>query len=124
MTALETASAAYGSSTRVTRTARDTEYEVLARISRRLKSASRPDAPFSELASAIHDNRSLWNIFAFDLASPGNALPGELRNGLLALARFVHDHSSKVLRQAGSVDVLIDINTAVMRGLRPAETQP
>jgi flagellar protein FlaF len=121
VTALEQARAAYGASARVTRTNRDTEFEVLARITRRLKLSMAPDAAFSELASALHDNRSLWGAFALDLATPGNGLPVDLRNRLLSLARFVEEHTSKVLSQTGSAEVLVEINTAVMRGLRPTE---
>jgi flagellar protein FlaF len=123
VTVLDQAQAAYGTSVRVTRTPRDSEFEVLARITRRLRSAAEPDAAYSELASAIHDNRSLWSIFANDLLMPGNALPRELRERLLYLARFVDDHSSKVLRNSATVDALVEINTAVMRGLRPSETR-
>lgn len=124
MTALEKAHAAYGASIRVTRSERDTEFDVLARVTRRLRAASALHAPFPDLARAIHDNRSLWSLFALDLSLPSNGLPDDLRQGLLSLARFVDEHSSKVLKEAASVDVLIDINTAVMRGLRPAEAQP
>jgi flagellar protein FlaF len=124
VTALDKARAAYGASARVTRTPRDTELDVLARVTCRLKLASGEDAAFPDLAHAIHDNRSLWNTFAVDLADPGNGLPAELRDRLLYLSRFVEDHSSKVLRNAGSVEVLVEINTAVMRGLRPAEVHP
>ena len=124
MTALEKAHAAYGASIRATRSARDTEFDALARMTKRLRAVSGADAPFPELASAIHDNRALWSLFALDLSIPTNGLPNELRDRLLSLARFVDDHSSRVLRNAATVDVLIDINTAVMRGLRPAEAQP
>lgn len=123
MTALDQAQVAYGSSARITRTPRDIEFEVLARVTRRLRSATEPGARYADLASAIHDNRSLWGIFATDLMTPGNGLPGDLRKGLLSLARFVEDHSSKVLRDAATVEPLVEINTAVMRGLRPAESR-
>jgi flagellar biosynthesis activator protein FlaF len=124
VTALEKAHAAYGASIRVTRSPRDTEFDVLARVTKRLRAACGPDAPFPEFARAIHDNRSLWSLFALDLALPTNGLPKELRDRLLSLARFVDDHSSRVLKDAATADVLIEINTAIMRGLRPPETQP
>jgi flagellar biosynthesis activator protein FlaF len=124
VTALEKAHAAYGASIRVTRSPRDTEFDVLARVTRRLKLASEPDAPFPDLASAVHDNRSLWSIFAIDVALPTNGLPKDLRERLLSLARFVDDHSSRVLKEAATADALIDINMSVMRGLRPAEARP
>jgi flagellar protein FlaF len=124
VTALEKAHAAYGASIRVSRSPRDIEFDVLARVTKRLRAASGPDAPFPELVSAVHDNRALWNLFALDLSLPTNGLPKELRDRLLSLARFIDDHSSKVLKNAGTTDALIDINTAVMRGLRPTEAQP
>jgi flagellar biosynthesis activator protein FlaF len=123
VTALEKAHAAYGASIRVTRSPRDTEFDVLARVTKRLRAASAPDAAFPDLASAIHDNRSLWSLFALDLALPTNGLPKDLRERLLSLARFVDDHSSRVLNESATTDVLIDINTSVMRGLRPMEAQ-
>jgi len=124
VTALEKAHAAYGASIRVTRSPRDTEFDVLARVTKRLRAASGAGAPFPDLASAIHDNRALWSLFALDLALPTNGLPKELRDRLLSLARFVDDHSSKVLNETATADVLIDINTSVMKGLRPMEVQP
>lgn len=119
MTARDQAQAAYGASFHVTRTLRETEFEVLARVTRQLRSAAEPNVDFGNLASAIHDNRSLWSIFATDLLLPGNRLPEDLRGRLLYLARFVEDHSSKVLRKTAPIDALVEINTAVMRGLRP-----
>lgn len=123
MTVLDQAQAAYGTSVRVTRTPRDVEFDVLARVTRRLRSSAETGAPYTDLASAIHDNRSLWSLFAIDLLTPGNGLPADLRDRLLSLARFVDDHSSKVLRDEASVDALVEVNTAVMRGLRPAEAR-
>lgn len=52
------------------------------------------------------------------MAAPGNGLPQDLRARLFYLYQFTEHHSGKVLADQGSVDVLIDINTAVMRGLR------
>jgi flagellar biosynthesis activator protein FlaF len=123
VTALDQARAAYGTSARAIRTPRDTEHEALARVTRNLKQA-RDTAPqsFPDLVGAVHDNRTLWTIFAADLAGVGNGLPLELRGRLISLAAFVDAHSVKVLNGKERVDVLIDINVAVMRGLRPTES--
>jgi flagellar biosynthesis activator protein FlaF len=91
------------------------EYDLFARITRRLTTSSRD---FAALASAIHDNRTLWTTLAADVSDPGNGLPGPLRAQLFYLAEFTAVQSRKVLDGSGSVDVLVDINTAVMRGLR------
>lgn len=122
MTALDQARTAYGVSARAIRTPRDMEHDALARVTHRLKRAQvSAAAPFADLARAVHDNRTLWTIFAVDLVDPRNGLPPDLRARLLSLAAFVESHSSKVLRGTGTVDPLVEINAALMRGLRAAE---
>jgi flagellar protein FlaF len=70
------------------------------------------------LAEALYDNRKLWGIFATDVADPGNPLPKDLKARLFYLAEFTNHHTSKVLAREASVEPLIDINTAILRGLR------
>ena len=48
----------------------------------------------------------------------GNGLPIELRAQIISLAEFVRRHSLAVLGGRASVSALIDINTAIMKGLR------
>ena len=52
------------------------------------------------------------------VAEEGNGLPAKLRAQLFYLYEFTTQHSRAVRDRKASVDVLIDINTAVMRGLR------
>ena len=119
MTAQTLAQRAYGQTAAPTRTARGTEYEVMARITHRLiSSAKQGRKGFSQLCQAIHDNRRMWTILATDVADEANSLPQELRARIFYLAEFTHDHSSKVLRREATVAPLIEINSAVMRGLR------
>lgn len=116
------ARAAYASPATPIRTLRDIEYEALARVTRRLKqAASRGDGGFPALAEALHDNRLLWTALAADVAGDGNGLPNELRARLFYLAEFAMAHGRKVLGGVADPQVLIDINTAVMRGLRGEE---
>jgi flagellar protein FlaF len=68
--------------------------------------------------TALHDNRRLWTAFAADLATQGNGFPPELRARLFYLAEFTCRHTDQVLSGAATADVLVEINTAVMRGLR------
>lgn len=119
MNALSMAKTAYSKPGQPTRTLRGTEYELFARITHRLKSASATERPgFSTLARALHDNRSLWTILAADVADKENGLPPNLRAQLFYLSEFTAQHTSKVLAGDATADVLIDINTSVMRGLR------
>jgi flagellar protein FlaF len=101
------------------RTERGTEYAVFAQITRRMKSVDEADrAAFPRLAAAVSDNQRLWGTLAEDLLGDGNALPLTLRAQLVSLAEFVRRHSLAVLAGRASVAPLIDINTAIMKGLR------
>lgn len=113
------AKTAYANPNQPARTARDSEYDIFARTTYRLKQASaRADTDYSGLAQAVYDNRRLWRMLAADLALPGNGLPEMLRARLLYLNDFTQTHSRKVLSGVASAEVLIEINTAIMRGLR------
>ncbi len=119
MNALQQAKTAYGSSQTQIRSPRGTEYEAFARITHALKSAAAKGKPgFSQLAMALHQNRQLWTILAADVAEDANPLPDELRARIFYLAEFTTTHSRLVLKHKADVDVLIDINTSIMRGLR------
>ena len=118
MNALQMAKTAYAANQTPIRTPRGTEYEAFARVTHRLKSAGRDETPFPELAAALHANRQLWTLLAADVAEPDNALPTNLRARVFYLAEFTAHQTSKILRGVETVDVLVEINTAVMRGLR------
>jgi flagellar protein FlaF len=113
------AKTAYSNPGQPTRTPRGTEYEVFARITHRLKAAAALDkTQFPSLVRALHENRELWTMLAVDVASPGNALPPQLRAQIIYLYEFTMQHTSKVIGGTATPEVLIDINTAVMRGLK------
>ena len=107
--------AGYGSS--VVRTARDAEYDVFSRVTRMLRQAHMTEDGL-ELIVAVDKNNQLWTILASDLAEEDNALPAELRAGLLSLAIFSLRHGRAVMTQGASPQPLIDINLHVMKGLR------
>ncbi len=105
----------YGSS--VVRTARDAEYDVFSRVTRMLRQADTTGDGL-DLIAAVDKNNQLWTILASDLAGPGNALPDQVRAGLLSLAGFALRHGHSALSGRAGVAPLIDINMAMMRGLR------
>ena len=117
MNAPQVAQRAYARTDTPARSARDLEYELLARITRRL-AATAANTDHGALVSALHDNEKLWRTFAADVSQPENGLPPDLRARLYYLYEFTAQHSPKVRDGAESVAVLVDINTAVMRGLR------
>lgn len=118
MNALDLARTAYATPGAPVRSGRSTEYDLFARITRRLREAAtgagRANPP---LVEALHDNQSLWTTLAVDVADDGNGLPRELRARLFYLAEFTREHTRRVLKGEASAGVLVDINTAVMRGL-------
>ncbi|MDO5647421.1 flagellar biosynthesis regulator FlaF [Paracoccus sp. (in: a-proteobacteria)] len=97
----------------IVQTPRDTEYDVFSKVTRLLRQADGPNA-----IQAVHKNNELWTLLATDLATPGNALPDDVKAGLLSLAGFAIRHGHAVLRGEAPVDPLIDINLTVMKGLR------
>lgn len=110
---------AYRRQTETIRTGRGIEYDAFARITYRLQAAAKSGpVGFGELASALHANRRLWTILVTDVADRNNPLPPALKAQIVSLAEFVRRHSSTLLRGEGSVEILVEINSAIMRGLR------
>ncbi len=119
MTAHSLAKTAYAANKTPIRTSRGTEYDAFAHVTHRLKSAeARGPAGFADVAQALHANRRLWTMLAADVAEDGNGLPRDLRARIFYLAEFTVQHSRKVLRGEDSAEALVEINTAIMRGLR------
>jgi flagellar protein FlaF len=112
---------AYGSQAGV-RTHRGVEYDTFARVTAALKKAAvTAKENFSAFAKALDDNRRLWTIIAADVADGGNLLPEQLRAQIFYLAEFTITQTSRVLRREAKADILIEINTMIMRGLRSQE---
>lgn len=113
------ARAAYARPEAPQRSPRAVEYDLLARATTALaQAAARKSEGFPALIAALDDNQRLWSTLAADVAEPENGLPAKLRAQLFYLYEFTTRHSRAVRECKASVEVLIDINTAVMRGLR------
>jgi flagellar biosynthesis activator protein FlaF len=114
------AHAAYARPEAPQRNPRAVEYDLLARTTKALAQAAagKSDGFFPALVTALDDNQRLWSTLAADVAEPENGLPAKLRAQLFYLYEFTTQHSRAVRDGKASVEVLIDINTAVMRGLR------
>lgn len=99
------------------RTERDSEYDAFSYVTRLLR-----DAKNSRLGpatvQAIHKNSELWSILATDLAQPDNTLPDETKAGLISLAGFAIRQGFSVLNNGGTINSLIEVNVAIMKGLR------
>lgn len=118
MTALAQAAVAYGHVQTHIRTPRGTEYEAIAKVTRALKStAAHRDKRFPDFVAALQANRRLWIHLAASVADADNKLDPTLRARLFFLAEFTEEHSRKVLHESASTDILVEINSGVMRGL-------
>ena len=95
-----------------------TEYRLLGLVTQALIAARDLDRlEFSRRAEALDWNRRVWSAFATDCGAKGNALPDQLRAGIISLSLFVSKHSSEVLRDGADIEPLIDINRMIMQGL-------
>jgi flagellar protein FlaF len=119
VSAAQSAQRTYARKAEPTRTPRTLEYDLLAQATQRLTKAW-PDrrTNFAALATALNENLNIWSTLAADVADPQNGLPPALRARLFYIYQFTEKHSRDVLSKDASVEVLTDINTAVMRGLR------
>ncbi|MEM9370575.1 MAG: flagellar biosynthesis regulator FlaF [Pseudomonadota bacterium] len=116
------ASAVYGNAMTSVKTPRQVEYQAFAKVTTDLRrTAAMGREGFPELAKALHLNLKLWTIIAGSVAADGNALPDQLRARLFYLADFTRDHTRKVLHADETVDPLIDVNVAIMKGLSHQE---
>ncbi len=119
MIAHSAARAAYSRPEAPQRNPRDLEYDLLARATKALSQAARgTPRNYPALVAALDENQRLWSALAADVAEPGNGLPVQLRAQLFYLYEFTAQHSQAIRDKDASVEVLIDINSAVMRGLR------
>lgn len=108
----------YGNVGRSIGSDRDIEIQVFQTAISRLRSISGLDFKLtSESAKILSDNMKLWDMLTVDLAHEANALDDKLSAQLIGLAKFVRVHTMSLYRGEGSVDVLVDINTAILKGL-------
>ena len=116
------AQTAYSAASAPIKTERSTEYQVFAQITHRLSKVSADNIEgFIDLAAVVKENRRLWTILASDVSDKENGLPAALRAQIFYLAEFTELHSRKVLSRDATPDALVEINTAIMRGLRATE---
>jgi len=109
---------AYKQAATRTETPREMEYRLFGQVTRALMHAATVDP--SDIATridALDWNRRLWSTLATDCSDPGNAMPMALRAQIISLSLFVGRHSSAIMREGETFDILIDLNRSIMQGL-------
>lgn len=119
MNAFSSAQRGYAAHAETTQTGRRAEYALIAKLTHRLRATAQGSkSNYTEYVQALHDNRKLWNTLAIDVADTDNELPEALRARVFYLSEFTAQHTSKILRDKASVMPLLEINMAVLRGLK------
>jgi flagellar protein FlaF len=119
---IELAHRAYAPKTSVLRSERSTEHQLFSEVTTQLRSTAKLlPTSFPKFAEAIHANRAVWTHLAAQVADADNELSEDLRARIFYLSEFTNFHSRKVLKGEADIKPLVDINTAMMRGLNPKE---
>ncbi|MFL4469467.1 flagellar biosynthesis regulator FlaF [Tateyamaria armeniaca] len=119
MSATSQALRGYATNAASTRSDRRAEYEIIARVTQELRDrAVKQKSDFPAFVEALHNNQRLWTALVVDVADIKNPLPKELKARIVYLAEFTANHSRQVLKKKASVMPLLEINMAVLRGLK------
>lgn len=96
------------------------EARALIRTASRLNGIKeRWPVPAAELNEALDLNRKLWTILVTGATEEANPLPVEIKQNIFNLAHFIFKHTFAVMAkpEAKSLDILININMNIARGL-------
>ncbi|NNC37707.1 MAG: flagellar biosynthesis regulatory protein FlaF [Acidimicrobiales bacterium] len=123
MTAQQIAHKKYLNSQRELASDKAVELRVFASITSKMRAADTNEiGGMSKLAEALYDNVKLWNLLLIDLTNPENPLPLDLKTSIISLSEFTQKHTVKVMAGRATHDVLIDINQAMIDGLRQSRS--
>lgn len=96
------------------------EARALIRTASRLNGIKeRWPVPVAELNEALDLNRKLWTILVTGATEESTPLPVEIKQNIFNLAHFIFKHTFAVMAkpEAKSLDILININMNIARGL-------
>jgi len=116
----------YGQVKRQTASDKHIELQLFSSVTARLRAQANKNSTKlnSVMAEAVLDNAKLWNILFCDLINPENKLPLDLKTNLISLAEFTQGHTQRVLRGEAGISVLIEVNMAIIEGLKTAIQSP
>ncbi|MCF6271724.1 MAG: flagellar biosynthesis regulator FlaF [Rhodobacteraceae bacterium] len=108
----------YAKPTRELGTARGIEYMAFSKVTARLACWKEGEDSFAKLAEALCENQLLWTVLGADVADQGNGLPSSLKAQLFYLTEFTNHQTRKIMAGEATPEILVEINTSIMRGLR------
>lgn len=98
---------------------RNTEFRLVSQITGDIIAARDAGLKGADLVSTLHRNREMWSAFSTACGTTGNALPSELRAGIISLALWVDRFTSEVITGREPIDELIAVNRMILEGLAP-----
>ncbi len=102
-------------------TPRSAELRLLGEITGQMMDAEERGLKGALLMPPLHRNREVWNAFHNDCNDPNNGLPRELRAQIVSIALWVDRFTSDVIAGRERIRELIDVNRAIMEGLRATQ---
>ncbi len=102
---------------------RDLEYRLLGAVTAALLEADETGIVIKRV-DAVCWNRDVWAAFRRDLNHPHNALPQNIKDDLIDLAKWVDRETFRILSgETIKMDGLIEVNKNIMNGLKPPATR-
>ena len=89
---------AYQSTLKATENPRDVEYRLFGQVTRALLEAQPLPRTDPKVIEALDWNRRMWSTLASDCASDANAMPPQMRAGIISISMFVARYSSQQAR--------------------------
>lgn len=94
------------------------ERRLINEVTAELISAAKSGMTGAALMPALHRNREMWNTFSVLCADDDNALPPEVRAGIVSLAGWVSRYTSNVVAGKDCIDPLVEVNQLLSEGLQ------
>lgn len=110
--------AAYGKVQNVTENPRATERRLLSQVTAALIEAGKSGDNVQKLYDAILWNKRVWDTFAYEAAADDNALPKEIRAGIISLAIWVNKETTLIMDGQTDLEPLISVNKSIIDGLK------
>lgn len=126
---LQHAVKSYQSVDKETMSGRETEARVLTQAALKLidcqKNWDAPDRK-TRLDAALKYNQRIWSIFQVEMTKPDNPLPGNIKENILRLSRYIDKciFDAMAFPETQKLNMIIKINQNLAAGLRGSASGP